>query len=960
MENNKADRLNWIIAGAVTLISLIVYLKTLAVSISLWDCGEFVACSRIFGVAHPPGTPLFIIFGRIFSLIPFAEDIAYRINLVSALSSAFAVGFSYLILSKVIGWWLDKKETIWDRLPAYLGGFVGALVMAFSRTWWTNAVEAEVYGLTSLLSIAVVYLAVVWYERRKEPRSDKLVFLMIFLAVLGVAAHLAAYLVMPAVFLFIFLSSRRLLVQPLVWISVLCAMLLAIDYNLFFTVILIWSAISLIGAFATRKYFWRWAAAFSVCAALAFSIQYTTLFRAQERPRINMTNANTLERMNDYLARKQYGQGNMITRMFDRRGELDNQFGDYPRMGMLGFWEDQYSPPSAPFIIWFVLGLFGLYFALHKKWKVGLLIFLLVLAGTVGITLYMNFADGTEVMQDPNAKLEVRDRDYFWTHGFAMFGWAIGLGVAALLYSAQNFLRSRENMQKLVIPVTLLFCLTIFIPALGYTKNHYYNNRSGEWMPYQFAYDLLSILEPNAVLFTAGDNDTYPLWALQEAYGMRQDVKIINLSLANVDWYVLHCMEVFGAPMSVSHEQVEVVENVTPTGNEKVRPEKPYYDQFNNRLVYFGTRPIRDPGTGRVTDIIEMAQLTIESVIQATLEQRGDTLIMNTPVYFTSLTDPVRKMRYTNLLQNMERVAYLYKIKDTVIVGETKPPSPMYPYHYNVDRSYDLYANQFIFEGMGEPEVARGEFTTMMVYRYYSTEYATLIDSLKARNDTTRLVTIIDKAVETVPEFHEVPDWRMLKDSLLGNTERSLTDYQNEYVEYMRLLLDYHPYNFYYKQFISEVLLDMGQAKNDDDLTREALSYLQSGYHDNPNSEWMFEGLLKGSVAIRDTSRLEKLMREYIASGVPQPFRPVFLLAADYLEEKSVEDLTTLMAGYFRASGKDPFVFKELVKYTMAKKDIEATVALQKLYFEIHPDDHESMQWLLQMFPAAEDEAPSS
>ena len=103
MENNKADRLNWIIAGAVTLISLIVYLKTLAVSISLWDCGEFVACSRIFGVAHPPGTPLFIIFGRIFSLIPFAEDIAYRINLVSALSSAFAVGFSYLILSKVIG-----------------------------------------------------------------------------------------------------------------------------------------------------------------------------------------------------------------------------------------------------------------------------------------------------------------------------------------------------------------------------------------------------------------------------------------------------------------------------------------------------------------------------------------------------------------------------------------------------------------------------------------------------------------------------------------------------------------------------------------------------------------------------------------------------------------------------------------------------------------------------------------
>jgi Protein O-mannosyl-transferase TMEM260-like len=946
MENTNTDRLNWLLAGLVTLISLIVYYMTMAVSVSLWDCGEFIACSRIFGIAHPPGTPLFIMFGRIFSLIPFGPDIAYRITMVSVISSAASIGLSYLAISKIVSWWLNKRESIWDRLPMYIGGISGALIMAFSRTWWINAVEAEVYGLTLLTSIAAVYLALIWYEKREEPSSDKYIFAMIFITMLGVAAHLAAFMVMPAIFLFIFISSPRLLKEPRVWISFACAMLMVVEFNMFLICTLIWLGICLIFTLVNKSYFWKWALVFTLLSSIGFSIQGSTYIRSQHRPRINMTDPNTIEKMNDYLARKQYGQGNMLTRMLHRRGHLSNQFGNYPRMGMMGFWKDQYSSSKVIFLFLLFVGLWGIYYAMRMRWKMGTLIFLLLLAGTIGITLYMNFADGSQMLDDPNAKLEVRDRDYFWTHGFAMFGWAIGLGIAAFMHSLTNYFRSKEGLGKLIIPVSLIFSLSVFLPILGISQNYNYNNRSGEWLPFQFATDMLNICDSNAVLFTAGDNDTYPLWALQEAYGYRQDVKIINLSLANVDWYVLHAKNVFGAPMGVENDQIEVKKFQTINGEER-RPERQYYDKFDNNLTYFGTRPIRDPRTGAVRGVVEMAQLTVEQVIEASLETRGDTLILHTPVYFTSLTEPVRNIRYRNHIRYLERVVNLYKLKDTIILGETQPPSGRYPFTYDIDKSYDIMMNTFIFDGLKDAEFARGEFTTMMTYRYYAAEYSTIIDSLLARNDTTSASKLIEKASSIVPEHFDVPYWRSVIDSLNGGTTEKLFEYQKEYVDYMRELLDIHPENSYYIEFISNVLFDMGNAaEGNEKYIVEALEYLQFGIENNPQSDGMFEGLLKGNVIIQDTSKLILLMKQYRNQNPSTYYRPFFFVAADYIDSDNQSRFETLIRAYFTANGKDTFVFKELLKYTLASSRFELTALLQSVYFEIVPNDQEAMDYI--------------
>ena len=148
MISNEYIRLNRLIATIVFLVSFIVYYDTMAPTI---------AVSHTLGVPHPPGSPFFLLLGRIASMLPITEDIAFRVNLLSPISSAFAVMFLYLVIVLLVANWKGAIKNYQDSLVSFGGGVIGSLTFAFTDSHWFNAVEAEVYAFINFFTAIVVW-----------------------------------------------------------------------------------------------------------------------------------------------------------------------------------------------------------------------------------------------------------------------------------------------------------------------------------------------------------------------------------------------------------------------------------------------------------------------------------------------------------------------------------------------------------------------------------------------------------------------------------------------------------------------------------------------------------------------------------------------------------------------------------------------------------------------------------
>jgi len=177
--------------------------------------------------------------------------------------------------------------------------------------------------------------------------------------------------------------------------------------------------------------------------------------------------------------------------------------------------------------------------------------------------------------------LEVRDRDYFWTPGFVVFSLAVGIGLGFLgiLLSSEEFRRKlKPPLQQTLAGLVIL--AAVAVPALALKTNFIRNSREGNFLPYDYAYNLLASCDKDALLFTNGDNDTFPLWALQEAYGFRKDIRNINLSLLNTDWYILQLKNHMDVPIALADSQITMKDLPMPGMAQTFpRPEYPYQDR---------------------------------------------------------------------------------------------------------------------------------------------------------------------------------------------------------------------------------------------------------------------------------------------------------------------------------------------------------------------------------------------
>lgn len=194
-------------------IALTVYLLTMEPTVSLWDCGEYIASSYKLQVGHPPGAPLFQMIGRIFSLFaPEREQVAMMINTVSALASAFTIMFLFWTISHLLRKIIHDKAGQEGRasLIVLLGAsFVGAMAYTFSDTFWFSAVEGEVYATSSLFTAVVFWAILKWENVADHPHANRWLVLIAYLIGLSIGVHLLNLLAIPAIVLVYYFKKYK-------------------------------------------------------------------------------------------------------------------------------------------------------------------------------------------------------------------------------------------------------------------------------------------------------------------------------------------------------------------------------------------------------------------------------------------------------------------------------------------------------------------------------------------------------------------------------------------------------------------------------------------------------------------------------------------------------------------------------------------------------------------------------
>ena len=568
------------------------YVLTLAPSVTFWDAGEFIAAARTLGIPHPPGTPLFVLIAHVWGMMVPVGEFALRTNLLSALFSAAGAGCFFLVAHESLR---DFRPTL--RLA---GAAAGALLGGFTFTNWQNSNETEVYAVATFTIAALAWLALLWRRRRGAPRSGRLLLLIVYLAGISVGNHLLALLAGPAIVAFLVVTLRA---EPAADVAarraergqvavVAGVWALLIGTGLGSTTLAAAGALCFLG---TAVYASRAGVGWFAVAGLALAIVGVTPYlylylRAAQHPPINEAAPATLDALLAVVRRAQYpprtplddptlpsGAGNPGRSL----QLLGAQLGDY-----LVYFDWQWArslrgrlgPLPARTLVTLVFAWLGLRGAAAQwrgdraAWWLLLTLFLVTGLGLVG---YMNFRPGFarwyDVWPQPGDH-EVRERDYFFVVSFIVWGMWAGMGLA----SVARALAARAGPLSRVAPACLLLvAVPIALNWSAASRRHGADAR----LAGDFAYDLLNSAPPYGILFTYGDNDTFPLWWAQEVEGVRRDVTVICLALANTDWYMRQLRDAPARPLDPARLPAVWRDRVIP------RPELPVHSLSDSAIA---------------------------------------------------------------------------------------------------------------------------------------------------------------------------------------------------------------------------------------------------------------------------------------------------------------------------------------------------------------------------------------
>jgi len=566
------ERPPYLMAGCVTLGVLVLYILTLAPTAQFWDTPEYIAAAYVLGIPHPPGNPLFVILAHTWGLIPWMHAYAARINLMSAAMSACSAGFWFLIAER---WTRPVVPARWPRRFAALAGAVAA---ATAFTVWNQSVVNEKVYTVSLFSMALVlWLVVRWGDEPAGSLRDHHLVLIVYLLALTATNHLMGLLVIPAVLVYVLYTDPKVFLSPR---------------------------------------FLAWAVA---AIALGVSLWLFLLVRSPHFPPINEGEPTNWASLDSVLNRVQYAKPPLSERQADFSAQLA-MWWQYFSWQWGRDWAAGVQQGLA--ILFGGIGLLGAW----RHWKAdkrsAMAMTALIVTLVPILVFYLNFKYGFSQYPDrPSLPREVRERDYFYIASFAIWGIWVAMGLATLMEWIQSALAERVGSEgrrwALATPVLAL----ALVPLAG---NRIAASRAGEYMARDFAYDMLQSCDPYGILVTAGDNDTFPLWYIQEVEHVRQDVTVVNLSLANTDWYnrqlqrrPLATFDSASAPVIWRRKSYpKPAGKLWHMSDAEMEAMQPYYELDTARTVDLGGIPVRlDPQLlGR--NYLERADVMVLRAIQ--------------------------------------------------------------------------------------------------------------------------------------------------------------------------------------------------------------------------------------------------------------------------------------------------------------------------------------------------------
>lgn len=637
-------------------IALAVYWLTMEETASYWDCGEFIAVSYKLEVPHPPGAPLFLLIGRMFSFLSFGDvtKVAYWINFTSVLSSAFTILFLFwsivLFGRKLLK--ITKAEELSNNTLLLMGaGAVGALAYTFSDSFWFSAVEAEVYAMSSFFTAFVVWAMLKWDVIEDEAKANRWLILIFYAIGLSIGVHLLNLVTLPALGLIFYFKKYK----PTTW-GIIATLVISGLLILFINDIIIPGLPTVAGNFeiffvnTLRLPFGSGVIVFSliIIGALVYGIRYSQkkqkevlntfllssvfiligyasyaviVIRSNYDTPINENAPKDIMSFVSYLKREQYGSRpllygeyftanptglnegapvykkgkdryeiqdrkmsyeydpkdmTILPRIYSRDPDHQRRYREilglregekptfsdnirymfshqigwmYARYFMFNFagresdeiggnwmqpsmWFEDLPEMLASnkarnnfFMIPFILGLVGMFFQTVNDQKNMAVVGLLFILTGVALVVYLN---------GPPA--EPRERDYIYSASYYAYCFWIGFAVIGI---AQALMKVTKNL-KVASIASILICSSA--PALMASQGWDDHDRSNRYFSVDSAVNYLESCAPNAVIFTGGDNDTFPLWYAQEVEGIRTDMRVIVLSYYNTDWYISQSM----------------------------------------------------------------------------------------------------------------------------------------------------------------------------------------------------------------------------------------------------------------------------------------------------------------------------------------------------------------------------------------------------------------------------------